>query len=247
MGAVDRWLRLEGADNVRDVGGLPVTGGRSTRSGVLLRSANLRGLTAGDVELLVEKIGLRTVIDLRTPREVDRDGPSALAKASVRTVELSLIADGMPPLPLTTEADPLLREYLGYLSHRGEHVVEAVRVLAAPDAGPTLVHCAAGKDRTGVLVALVLDAVGVERDAVVADYGLSADAVEALFTRWRAYAAAAGHELRPLDIQQHMPRPAVLAEVLTTLDRRHGGAAGWLREAGLDEGSLERLQAQLVA
>jgi len=243
---VDRWLRLEGTENVRDVGGLPVTGAKSTKSGVLLRSANLRMLTAGDVEQLIEKVGLRTVIDLRTPREVDRDGPSALARAGVRTVELSLISDGMAPLPLT-EADPLLREYLGYLSHRGEQVVEAVRVLAEPDAGPTLVHCAAGKDRTGVLVALVLDAVGVERQAVVADYGMSAEAIPAMFDRWRAHAVAEGYDPDPVDIQRHMPRPAVLAEVMRTLDRRHDGAAGWLREGGLEEPSLERLRDRLVA
>lgn len=246
MQTVDRWLQLEGTENVRDVGGLPVTGGKSTKSGVPLRSANPRLLTAGDVEQLIEKVGLRTVIDLRTPREVDRDGPSALARAGVRTVELSLIADGMAPLPLT-EADPLLREYLGYLSHRGEQVVEAVQVLAEPDAGPTLVHCAAGKDRTGVLVALVLDAVGVDRQAVVADYGMSADAIPAMFDRWRAHAAAEGYDPGPVDIQRHMPRPAVLAEVLRTLDRRHGGGAGWLREGGLDEASLERLRDRLVA
>jgi protein-tyrosine phosphatase len=244
--SVDRWLQLEGTENARDVGGLPVSGGKLTQSGVLLRSANLRWLTPGDVELLIEKLGLRTVIDLRTPREVDRDGPSALATAGVRTVELSLIADGAAPLPLT-EADPLLREYLRYLSHRGEQVVQAVRVLAEPDAGPTLVHCAAGKDRTGVLVAMVLDAVGVEREAVVADYGLSAEAIPAMFERWRAYAVAEGYDPGPVDIQRHMPRPAVMAEVLRTLDRRHAGAAGWLREGGLDDASLERLRDRLVA
>ncbi len=240
-------MRLEGVDNVRDVGGLPVADGGVTRSGVLLRSATLRGLTAVDVELLREKIGLRTVIDLRTPREIIRDGPSALAKAGVRTVELSLIADGMPPLPVTTDADPLLEDYLGYLNHRGDNVVAAVRVLAEPDAGPTLVHCAAGKDRTGVLVAVVLDAVGVERDAVVADYALTAEALEALFTRLHAFAVESGLDVGPLDLRPHAPRPAVLAEVLRTLDRDHGGAADWLRDSGLEQAELARLRDRLVA
>ena len=89
-----------------------------------------------------------------------------------------------------------MRNYLGYLSDRGENVVAAVRLLADPDAGPALVHCAAGKDRTGVFVALVLDAIGVERDAVVADYALSAEQVEALFRRW----TTASGEPMPEDI-----------------------------------------------
>ena len=243
-----RWVRLEGLDNVRDVGGLPVRGGGTTRPGVLLRSANLRHATPTDVAHLVDAFGLRLVLDLRTPREIDRDGPTAVAAAGVRTVALSFLPEDGEALPETgDDTDPLLRAYLGYLVDRTENVVEAVRLLGAAEAGPALVHCAAGKDRTGVLVALVLDAVGVERDAVVTDYALSAEQVEALFRRWTT---AAGVEM-PDDLTPHLPRAEVIETVLARLDDQHGdggegGAAGWLRANGLEDDALHRLRARLT-
>jgi protein-tyrosine phosphatase len=239
----ERRLQMEGLDNVRDVGGLPLRHGGRTRFGELLRSANLHYVTPGDVAHLVDEFGLRLVIDLRTAREIDRDGPTAVAGAGVETVALSFIPEDGAPLPETGDhTDPLLRAYLGYLVDRTENVVEAVQLLGRPDAGPALVHCAAGKDRTGVLVALVLDAVGVEREAVVADYALSAEQVEAMFRRWTT---AVGDEM-PADLAPHLPRAEVIATVLARLDEEHGGAAGWLQANGLDEASLDRLRARLT-
>lgn len=247
-----RWVRLEGMDNVRDVGGLPLRGGGTTRAGVLLRSANLREATPADVAHLVETFGLRLVLDLRTPREIDRDGPTAVAAAGVETVALSFLPEDGVALPITDaaadlDADPLLRAYLGYLDDRPDNVVTAVRLLGAPDAGPALVHCAAGKDRTGVLVALVLDAVGVEREAVVADYALSAEQVEAL---WRRWTTAAGVPM-PDDLTPHLPRAEVMAAVLAHLDEEHGdggagGAAAWLTANGLPDDALGRLRRRLT-
>jgi protein-tyrosine phosphatase len=253
----ERWLRLEGIDNVRDVGGLPLRDGRTTRFGELLRSANLRHVTEADVAHLVEEFGLGLVIDLRTAREIDRDGPTAVAAAGVETVALSFIPEDGEALPESSrtggDMDPLLRSYLGYLVDRSENVVEAVRLLGRPDAGPALVHCAAGKDRTGVLIALVLDAVGVAREAVIADYALSAEHVEPMFRRWTT---AAGLEM-PADLTPHLPRAEVIATVLARLDAEHGdggqggggqggGAAAWLRANGLEDDVLERLRDRLT-
>ena len=245
---VERWLTLEGLDNIRDVGGLPLRDGGTTRSGVLLRSASLRYCTPADVRHLADDFGLRLVLDLRTRREIDRDGPTPLAVAGVQTVALSFIPEEGRELPETDDdVDPLVRIYLGYLRDRADNVVAAVRRLAAADAGPALVHCAAGKDRTGVLVALVLDAVGVERDAVVADYALSAERMEALFRRWTA---AAGEPMPP-DLTPHLPRAEAMAAVLDHLDTEYGadgagGAAGWLLANGLDEESLAHLRIRLT-
>lgn len=244
---LDRWLKLEGLENVRDVGGLPLDGGGTTRSGMLLRSASLRYVTEADVSHLKDVVGLRLVLDLRTAREIERDGPTAVATAGVKTVALSFVPEDGRPLPETgDDTDPLLRGYLGYLVDRTNNVVEAVRRLAAKSVGPALVHCAAGKDRTGVLIALVLDVVGVRREAVVADYVLSAERVEALFRRWTA---EDGGEM-PADLSAHLPRAEVIAAVLARLDSEHGdgghgGAAGWLLANGLDEESLHRLRRRL--
>jgi protein-tyrosine phosphatase len=244
MTPVDRWLQLEGIENVRDVGGLPLRGGGTTRVGVLLRSASLEYVTPADVAHLVEVFGLALILDLRTPHEIDRDGPTPLAAAGVETVALNLIGDSRHWLPETgDDADPLVRNYLGYLEDHPANVVHAVRRLAAQDAGPALVHCAAGKDRTGTVVALVLDAIGVEREAVVADYALSAERVEALFRRWTS---AAGEPM-PADLTPHMPRAEAMAAVLAHLDEAHGGTAAWLRVNGLKEEELAHLRGRLTA
>lgn len=243
-----RTLPFEGIDNVRDVGGLPLAGGGTTRSGVLLRSGSLHHATPDDVTRLVDGFGLTLVLDLRTPREIDRDGPTPVSAAGVETVPLTFIGESRDHLPETgDDTDPLLRNYLGYLGDHPANVAEAVRRLAAQDAGPALVHCAAGKDRTGVLVALVLDAVGVHREAVVADYALSAERVETMFRRWTT---AEGRPM-PEDLTPHLPRGEVMAAVLDHLDGAHGrdgagGAAGWLQANGLDGAALARLRERLV-
>lgn len=243
----DRWLELEGLDNVRDVGGLPLDRGGTTRPKVLLRSGTLHYCDDSAVEHLVDVYGLRLVLDLRTRREIDRDGPTRVARAGVRTVALSFIPEEGRELPEAgADVDPLLHVYLGYLADRADNVVEAVRLIATCD-GPVLVHCAAGKDRTGVLVALVLDAVGVQRAAVIADYALSAERVEPMFRRWTA---AVGVEM-PADLTPHLPRAEVIGAVLAHLDAEHGsggrnGAAGWLRAHGLPADAIARLCERLT-
>lgn len=239
------WIELEGVDNVRDVGGLPLRGGGTTRSGVLLRSGSLHHVTSEDVQHLVDEFGLALVLDLRTPTEIDRDGPTAVAAAGVETVALNFIGQSRDYLPeIGDDTDPMLRNYLGYLADHPGNVVTAVRRLAAADAGPALVHCAAGKDRTGTLVALVLDAVGVERDAVVADYALSSEQIEAMFRRWTD---ASGEPMPSAEeLAPHHPRAEVMVAVLDRLDAEHGGAAGWLEANGLTDDELARLRARFT-
>ncbi|WP_226359388.1 tyrosine-protein phosphatase, partial [Pseudonocardia sp. ICBG601] len=113
--------------------------------------------------------------------------------------------------------------------------------IAALDSGTTVVHCAAGKDRTGVLVALVCAAVGVPREEITADYALSATRIDALFEKWTT---ASGEPMPPADeLDRHRPRAEVMAEFLRLLDERHGGPVGWLRENGLTDDELARLRA----
>jgi protein-tyrosine phosphatase len=234
----ERLLPLDGVDNARDVGGLPLRGGGRTRYGVLLRTANPNHefLTPADITYLVEEFGLRLVLDLRSPEEIERHG--RFQHDGVDRAELTLIGASRDALPEGVELT-VLEMYRGYLTDH-LNVIEAVRRLAAPDAGPALIHCAAGKDRTGTIVALVLDAVGVERDAVVADYALSAMHVEALFKRWTG---ASGDPMPDPDaLDRHRPRAATMADLLAGLDETHGGAAGWLLAHGLTEEELGRLK-----
>jgi len=236
-----RWVPLQGCENVRDLGGLPLRDGGRTRFGQLLRSARLHELTDSDVSFLTGEYGVRTVIDLRSPREVERDGPTPLERAGVRTEHLTVLPEGQRPIPRDDE-DPKLFSYRGYLDHRPENMLAAVRLLTEPDAGPALVHCAAGKDRTGVFCALVADTVGVARDAVVHDYALSNERLEAVLRR----GVGTEYEIDLADIDLYRCPPHVMTALLAELDT-DGSGAGWLRRQGLPEEELHRLRARFVA
>ncbi|CAN5240627.1 hypothetical protein BH20ACT5_BH20ACT5_22670 [soil metagenome] len=266
MAAGTRWVRLEGAVNVRDVGGLATADGGTTAPGRLLRADNLQDLTPTDVRRLVDEHGLRQVIDLRTGVEVVAEGPGPMHAAPEVDIEhLSLFpeagrttdsaaADVLPwhsdgrrdELAEMSAAERSAAYYLGYLRDRPDNIVAALRVIAARREGATLVHCAAGKDRTGVVVALALTVAGVDRDAIVSDYVATAEVLEPLVARLRkspTYAAdTAG---RPLD--SHRPRPETLYRLLDTLDAECGSPEGWLVRHGFGGTDQIALRRRLTA
>ncbi len=240
----DRWLPFDGLSNARDVGGLPLDGGGHVRTGVLLRTESLESLTRDDVARMTDLHGVRQVIDLRKDGEVLRLGRGALHAAGVETHRLSFIPEEGRGLPeIDGDLDPVVHNYLGYLLDKGPNVVAGVRLIAGLDRGATIVHCAAGKDRTGVLVALVLSAVGVPRDHVVADYALSATRIDDMFRRW---SAAEGLPMPgPDELDRHRPRAEVMAGFLALLDERFGGPVEWLQANGLTDDELADLRARL--
>ena len=240
----DRWLPFDGLSNARDVGGLPLDVGGHVRTGVLLRTESLEGLTSDDVALMTGLHGVRQVIDLRMDGEVLRAGRGALHAAGVETHRLPFIPEEGRGLPeIDGDIDPLVHNYLAYLLDKGPNVVAGVRLVAGLDQGATVVHCAAGKDRTGVLVALMLSAAGVPRDDVVADYALSATRIDEMFRRW---SAAQGSPMPdPDELDRHRPRAEVMAGFLAQLDERYGGPVGWLQANGLTDDELARLRARL--
>lgn len=241
----DRWLTFDGLANARDVGGLPVEGGGRIRPGVLLRTESLEGLSPADVARLTGELGVVQVLDLRKDEELVAYGPGALHDAGVTVHRLSFIPDGGRGLPeIGDDADPMVGHYLAYLGDRSDNVADGVRRIAGLEEGATIVHCAAGKDRTGVLVALALSAVGVARAEVVADYVLSATRIEALFERWTTASGLPMPDAAEID--RHRPRAEVMETFLSLLDERHGGPVGWLRAHGLTEGELTRLRSRLV-
>ena len=241
----DRWLTVEGLANARDVGGLPLDGGGRVRRGVLLRTESLEGVDAAGVALLTGELGVVQVLDLRTDHERATYGLGALADAGVPVHRLSFIPEtgiALPEVDLD-DAHPMLGHYLAYLDGRGASVVDGVRRIAGLGSGTTVVHCAAGKDRTGVLVALVCAAVGVPRAEIAEDYALSATRIDALFTKWTR---ASGDPMPPAEeLDRHRPRAEVMAEFLRLLDERHGGPVEWLLAHGLTDDELARLRARL--
>lgn len=247
-----RWLDLDGTANTRDLAGLPVAGGGAIRAGCLIRSDNLQALSAADLSLLVETLGVRTVLDLRTGAERRSEGPGPLqASAQVRHVHLPLIPETPtirhdPGAVLPDRwADGATGAYLHYLHDAPPAFAAAARLLARPASGATIVHCAAGKDRTGVLVAIVLEAVGVDRETIVADYALTNERIERIFDRLAARETYAA-DVRRIGLDAHRVDAASMTAVLDVVAEKWGGAVGYLRAAGLLTSELTGLRERLV-
>jgi protein-tyrosine phosphatase len=267
-----RWVRLDGTTNTRDLGGLPTDDGGRTVPGRILRSDNLQTLSAHDVRKLVDEIGLREVIDLRTSAEILLEGrgprrdieavthrhfgliPERGHYTDVFAVEEDDPAGELPSdwmesiLPRQAAGKdqaepPAVRSYLGYLGDRGDNVVGALRALTAAR-GAAVVHCAAGKDRTGVVVALALSVAGVPHEEIVADYAMTADVIDALVAKLAASPTYA-EDMEQRDVASHTPRAATMDRVLTLLDERFGGAIGWLDGHGFGADERAALRSRL--
>lgn len=243
------WIALDGAVNARAV--VP---------GVLLRADNLQSLSAEDVRVLIDQQGLEVVVDLRTDVEVELEGPGPLTTEDAVRIEhrslypdsggnTDLDADTVKPWGPADENEsadesPTVRAYMSYLSRRPDSVVGAVRTIARAD-GAVLLHCAAGKDRTGVLVALALDAAGVDRDRIVGDYLATGQRIDAILARLVSSSTYRA-ELEGHDPQQHAPALGTMERVLELVDQRFGGSAAWLSAHGLSDLDLQRLRRRLA-
>ncbi|WP_253854907.1 tyrosine-protein phosphatase [Prauserella alba] len=248
------WLELDGAVNIRDVGGIPTSDGAATAGNRLLRADNLQDLSSADLGLLVDTIGLDTVVDLRTAHEIDAEGPGPLrAYSRVRHVHHSLLPDGGDDALLARnrsddagpdgEPDRVVAHYLGYVAHRPDSIVGALRAIAdAP--GAALVHCAAGKDRTGVVTAFALEIAGVDRDAIAADYAATAHRIEAIISRLRG-SETYREDIDRKTIDEHRPRAESMERFLRAVDTRHGGIRPYLHTHGFAEADVDRLRAKL--
>jgi protein tyrosine/serine phosphatase len=261
------WIELDGAANARDLAGLPTADGRTVQPGRLIRSDNLQDLTERDVAILVDALRVRSVADLRTGVEVVSEGPGPLTEVDdVDVRHLSLFpesgtttdaaaveGDDERPvvLPWQNRDEPdrpgrqgVSGVYLGYLDERADSVIDALRLIAYSP-GATIVHCAAGKDRTGTVVALALTEVGVTRNAIVADYVRSGERMHGIFARLRA-SSTYREDLESKSPDAHAPKPATMERLLAAIDAEFGGVAAWLRTHGWTERDAATLRAKLL-
>lgn len=233
-------IEVSGALNFRDVGGLPAAGG-ATRRGVLYRSGNLARLTDSGRTALRE-LGVARIVDLRDDDEV-RYEPSLIGDAQVEVVRVPMFAGSVASFfDDDLSLDDLYRALIDGSAHR---LVEVARAVAS--AQPVLVHCTVGKDRTGVSVALILAAVGVEREAIVADYARTAAALPAeRNARVLSYLRGRYPHARHLaDLATASPAGA-MAAVFEDLDARYGGPLDYLQAHGLADDEVAALREALV-
>ena len=258
MGAVEgfsgdaqsRSLAWDGCFNVRDLGGLETASGGRTRHGAVIRADNVRRLTAAGWEQAIGH-GVRRLVDLRFE---DEEPGEPSPPDGIEVVAVSLF--GRPDPSRGKALDAQIRDatdvaavfastYIETLERSPAVIAEAVGAVANGDPGHgVVVHCFAGKDRTGIVSAFLLGVAGVPDEVVAADYAASGPGVEEMSARWIAAAAdEAELTLRRRVVQS--PHAAMLS-VLEWVRSTAGGADAYLREAGLTDGQLQRLRARLV-
>jgi protein-tyrosine phosphatase len=243
-----RALVVDGLLNVRDLGGLTTPGGRRVRPGRIVRSDNLRGLTDDGAVTLVRDLAPQLVVDLRTEAECAREGRGLANVAHVRYVNLPL----QPKAALSPEqvaaglATNLFDDYVLQIRDNSAPLLAALELLSEDETLPAVVHCTAGKDRTGVLVALLLDLLGVAREQIVADYAATTDNMPGILDRIRSSSFFQGNGLAAAPAWIFESTPETMRDFLSWLDEEHGGTERWATANGLSPAAVERLRANLL-
>lgn len=241
-------MPLYAAHNFRDMGGYVTVDGRSTRWGVLYRADGLGSLTDTDLDV-VRELGLRTVIDLRSDGELAARGRFPHEKIAVDFAHLPILDvlwDEQPP-PRHGDDERFLLDAYKDMLHQGEtRFAAAITRLAQPDALPAVFHCAAGKDRTGLMAAFVLSAVGVRREDVLADYALTSSGIERMFAWAERESPEWARKLNAEPTWYFAAVPAALDRLLDTLCATHGSVEGYLVSIGVTPDDLRRLEQALL-
>ena len=214
-------------------------GGR-TRFGAVVRADSIRQLTDAGWDALV-RYGIRTIVDLRRQSELDEDPPFDVP---VEVVHVSLIDQTHAEAEAALDVwETTTTTYLALLEGYRANFVRALTTLArAPDGG-VLVHCQGGKDRTGLVVALLLTLAGVPPGDVAEDYGLSAGNIAQLTDDW--IAEAPDEPERQLRRRISVGEPQAMLDVLAELESRYGSVRSYLLAAGAREDDLDRAVARL--
>jgi protein tyrosine/serine phosphatase len=239
----DRYLPWQGCYNTRDLGGLPAVDGVETRWGVVVRSDILSRLTEEGQQALLD-YGIRTIIDLRGPQEV-QEYPYTLDRQTAAGEQLTYV--NLPLEKYYSHVGTLIEQattrgeiYNIILDHYPDLMAGVMRtIIQRAERGGVVIHCHAGKDRTGIVSALLLRLAGVPADIVAADY---AESQQRLWPLYEKTVAEAGGE----DKVSFWAKPTVTAEMITMmldhLDARYGGVEEYLRAAGLSAGEIEELK-----
>ncbi len=246
----DPRLILDGVYNLRDAGGHPTRDGHTVRKKTLLRSDSLHRLTPSGQQALID-YGLRTIIDLRMRSE----------SAKARNVFAQSEAVDYLHIPLFDDWDALysddtslgggasfpgmIRYYQLMVDHCQERIRTIIGAIANPGALPVLLHCAAGKDRTGLIVALLLGLANVPAEIIADDYAQSHGYLTPILDKYRANARRAGYDMEIYE-QYLQSSPELMLKTLDYISATYGGVPEYLRVIGLSELQLTALRTHLI-
>jgi len=243
---MNRSIDLEGCLNFRDLGGYPTEDGRRVRWRRVFRSDALHLLSASDVSRLRDELGLTDVVDLRSSAERRADPRRPLEEIAIRTHHAPLFdgetrsSEQRAEIEMVTLAD----RYVG-LAEFAKPAIGRVVSLIAGSPGPCVFHCAAGKDRTGVISAVLLGVLGVRDEIIIADYAATRENLDAIVER---LLSTEGYQtmLASLPPDTMHAEPATMVEMLTRLRERYGSMRGYATAAAVSEHTLELLADRLL-
>jgi protein-tyrosine phosphatase len=240
---MERQIDLPGCANFRDLGGYPTHGGMRLRWRRLFRSDSLHGLTPEGVDRVVDELGIGAIVDLRSTGEVDVDGCGKLRDRIPDYHHLPLFEG-----PLTLDPDLMnrltLAERYFLMAERAKDAVARVVSALAESSTPIVYHCTAGKDRTGLISAIVLGLLGVPDEFIVADYAASQDNLDAIIDRLTQSAVYR-------DVIDNLPADTLHAKsetmfsLLELLRDRYGSFLGYANDIGLSDAVIEQLEGGL--
>lgn len=251
----DRFLPIETAVNLRDIGGYPAADGKRVRWGRVYRSGTLNELSESDAQK-VAALGLKVICDLRTEAEAERS-PDRAERFGARPVFMPLQTDhgARRRLMVLLFRPGMMRQlvfetYVDLILEYNAEVIGKFLRLAADDANyPLLFHCSAGKDRTGIAAVVLFGLLGVPDDVIVADYSLS----NTYHHRFREYVGEAVEQLKWLAITAEdmapfaVADPAILRDVIAEVRRRYGSFETYaLTRCGIDDGVIAALRSNLL-
>ena len=237
-----RWLPMEGCVNFRDLGGYRNAQGQKVRWRKLFRSDALQDMTPADAACATEELDIRLVVDLRNPDEAERDGRGPLPELGADYTHHPLLLErGFPPFTGGDVVERLSSTYQWLIHNSGPRVADAINAIAGADGRGVVFHCSAGKDRTGLLAALILEVLRVDADTIMADYLLTNEAVEGILRRIKAMQPHASPTTQSLAAQ-----PLAFQGFQDTLHQEYGGAESYLRRHGVSGETLERLRRNLL-
>lgn len=244
---LERFIPLKGCYNFRDLGGYPTQDGRTVKWRRLFRSDNHYHLTNEDVEYVANTLGVVTVVDLRTPDEFRKDASRANTIPSAQYHNIPFLQELATGGLMNTDQDPVERyatAYLGILRNAGNHIARALTTLATGDSLPAVFHCSAGKDRTGLLSALVLGMLGVSKETIIEDYAITNQVIDQIIHR---LSAAPGNEhLKSRPAAYFQAQPEVMERVFAEISSVYGDVVSYVRAQGVAESSIAQIQKDLL-
>lgn len=241
-----RHLPIPGSYNIRDLGGYPTRGGGTVGWRRFLRADSLHRLDRDGIDRLLQE-GVTTVIDLRTPAEIAQ-APNPLRDSRAVTFVNRPLFDDLAPASLgrarAEAADPLLQFYLAALRTRQAAFRDILSAMAEAAPGTVLFNCTAGKDRTGLVAALLLGVAEVPRADIIADYVLTDRLIPDLVAEFLDLSRRRGGDVTAYARMLKCPAPT-MAAALDKLEADHGGIAGYLGDTGLPADTISKLKLKL--